>query len=115
MIKELDRQGDVLAMQLKELKIEVVKQQVACENLPPREELRREVDKTNRIAGSIQEQVTELQNLIAVLQNDIINKARGIFCTLTKSYMGFELQAQEFDAVIIDEISMAMPPLTIIN
>ncbi len=110
-IKKLDGQGDVLIGQLKELEIEVAKQQLACENLPSKEELRKEVDKKSRLAGSIQEQVTELQNLIAGLQNDIINKARGIFCTLTKLYMGFELQAQEFDAVIIDEISMAMPPL----
>ncbi|MGQ0569192.1 MAG: AAA domain-containing protein [Armatimonadota bacterium] len=32
-------------------------------------------------------------------------------CTLTKSYMATELRDQRFNAVVVDEISMALPPL----
>jgi hypothetical protein len=41
----------------------------------------------------------------------LIAQAKALFCTLTKNYRGDELKGQEFDAVIVDEISMALPPL----
>jgi len=61
--------------------------------------------------GPLMDEIDSLKNKIALLQSQIISEARAIFCTLTKSYVGKELEGQIFDAVIVDEISMAMPPL----
>jgi predicted nuclease with TOPRIM domain len=66
------------------------------------------------LESQIQPVLAEISNLndkIAQLQREIITDARVIFCTLTKNYMGKELDDQEFDVVIADEISMALPPL----
>jgi len=49
----------------------------------------------------------ELANLAQILLDD----ASAVFCTLTKNYVGKDLEGQKFDAVIVDEISMALPPL----
>jgi len=59
----------------------------------------------------ILDEISNLNDKIAQLQREIITDARVIFCTLTKNYMGKDLDGQEFDAVIADEISMALPPL----
>jgi len=61
--------------------------------------------------GYLMEEIDSLKNKIALLQIQIISEARAVFCTLTKNYVGKELEGQVFDALIVDEISMAMPPL----
>ncbi len=45
------------------------------------------------------------------LANELLDNARGLFLTLSKLYMDPRLRDREWDAVIIDEASMAMPPL----
>ena len=59
----------------------------------------------------LEERIRSLQDEISQLEQKVIAEARAIFCTLTKVYTGKELDGQTFDAVIVDEISMALPPL----
>lgn len=58
-----------------------------------------------------EERVRELHEQISALQERLIRDARVICCTLTKNYLARELDGQSFDAVVVDEISMALPPL----
>lgn len=53
----------------------------------------------------------DLQKKIDSLGQEILDQTRVLFCTLTKNYTGQELKSQYFDVVIIDEASMALPPL----
>jgi superfamily I DNA and/or RNA helicase len=53
----------------------------------------------------------QLQAKLDQLEQEVINGAKAIFCTLTKNYVGESLKGQQFTAVIVDEISMALPPL----
>ena len=48
---------------------------------------------------------------MSLVEQRLIQEARAVFCTLTKNYMATELRDQRFNAVVVDEISMALPPL----
>lgn len=59
----------------------------------------------------IDAQVKELREVDPDLANRLLDEALCIFTTLTKLYMSRELRERTWDTVIIDEVSMAMPPL----
>ncbi|MGH8503259.1 MAG: AAA domain-containing protein [Gammaproteobacteria bacterium] len=86
-------------------------QKGVCEALPPQNQLAEKLSALSRVLGEIEERIGALQDEISALETKLIADARAIFCTLTKSYMGKQLDEQTFDAVIVDEISMALPPL----
>lgn len=86
-------------------------QQRACNLLPSKQSIEAKVSELALELDPIVEHIRSLQDEIAQLEQRTIAEARAIFCTLTKSYMGKELEGQAFDAVIVDEISMALPPL----
>jgi hypothetical protein len=86
-------------------------QQDACEKLPRQELVEKELAKKAEELKPLKEKLTLLQAELANLGQIIIDGAVAIFCTLTKTYVGEDLAGQRFDAVIIDEISMALPPL----
>ena len=87
------------------------KQNSICQTLTPRKKLESESELLNIQLSAISNQIKELQEEISKIEKNLIDKARAVFCTLTKNYMGKELEEQIFDAVIVDEISMALPPL----
>jgi len=64
--------------------------------------------------AQIERRVTELKARLDALKNEVIASASVVAATLTKCYVGNELDGQSFDAVIVDEISMALPPLLFI-
>ena len=96
---------------VEETKDKVIQQQKICEEFRPKADLEHEINQFTSKLKQIEGEIGELQNEISELETRLINEARAIFCTLTKSYVGKELEGQAFDAVIVDEISMALPPL----
>ena len=53
----------------------------------------------------------ELQKRIDRLAQEILEGARVVFATLTKCYVSADVASIRFQTVIVDEISMALPPL----
>lgn len=93
------------------LKLALDRQRSACQQLLPREILEKEVGNIAKRLEPLETRIQLLQQELSELEQKVIEKARAIFCTLTKNYSGKTLEDQAFDAVIVDEISMALPPL----
>jgi len=89
----------------------LIEARAALSGVPELQDLNEEQALLEAQIQPILDEISNLNDKIAQLQREIIADARVIFCTLTKNYMGEELDGQEFDAVIADEISMALPPL----
>ncbi|MBI4726330.1 AAA family ATPase [candidate division TA06 bacterium] len=87
------------------------KQGATCKSLLPKETYEKEIDSLSLLVNTEQTKINELKDNIRAASTVLLNESRALFCTLTKSYVAKELENQEFDAVIIDEISMALPPL----
>jgi len=85
-------------------------QRELCEKLPKREIIESELSERANELKPLEEKLNALQDQLLQLGQVVIDEAQAIFCTLTKNYTGKELEGQKFDAVIIDEISMALPP-----
>lgn len=83
----------------------------ACEGLPRSSELETQIGIIEAQISPLQDEISRLNDQISELQRTIIRDAQIIFCTLTKNYVGKELEGQAFDAVIADETSMALPPM----
>ena len=86
-------------------------QREVCEKLPRPELIENELAKKSEELKPLEERLAMLQEELANLAQIILNNALALFCTLTKTYVGKELEGQRFDAVVIDEISIALPPL----
>lgn len=108
---EAARDKDRLLQRMGSLEKAAQKQRALCEKLMKRQALVRELSEKSEELKPIEERQTALQQELSQLEQTVINEAQVIFCTLTKNYNGKELESQEFDAVIIDEISIAIPPL----
>jgi hypothetical protein len=83
----------------------------ACGNLPSRQSLQAEMSSLIGELEPLEAEILTIRGEISHLEQRIIQDARAVFCTLAKGYVGKELDGQKFDAVIVDEISMALPPL----
>jgi chromosome segregation ATPase len=95
----------------KDTEAALLSQQVVCKKLSPRPIIEGELSTLALKLNPLEERIRSLQDDISQLEQKTIAEARAIFCTLTKSYTGKELDGQVFNAVIVDEISMALPPL----
>jgi hypothetical protein len=87
------------------------RQKKLCATLPAKEVVAKELSEVTLKMNPLQEKLYSLQEELSKLGQSLIDNASAIFCTLTKNYVGKELEGQKFDAVIVDEISMALPPL----
>jgi KaiC/GvpD/RAD55 family RecA-like ATPase len=92
------------------LRPRVLEEREVCQRLPSRNELESDLRTLEAEVSAQQDKIRRLLDQISELEQDTIRSARAIFCTLTKIYVGKELEGQKFDAVIADEISMALPP-----
>ena len=81
------------------------------EGLRPRSELDQESARLDSKLADIEAALQRHQEELSRIEAELIDQAQVICCTLTKNYMGRELADQTFDAVIVDEVSMALPPL----
>lgn len=86
-------------------------QQHHCAKLVPEIETTQQLAEIDEQIGEIEEPLRELHDQLKRLERKIIDEAKVVSCTLTKNYTGDSLSEQVFDAVIVDEISMALPPL----
>jgi hypothetical protein len=84
---------------------------VTYANLPNEEVLLKALGKVQKRLNKIQEKIHDLEEKISLIENEIIDNATVIFGTLTKNYTENLFEGKRFDAVIIDEVSMALPPL----
>lgn len=115
-MKELERDGLIEKLGrsraiLLDLNSVVAEQVVLCHELPALTAAETDLTTLVETLKPQEQKLAELQQLLSNIEQEVIDGAQVIFCTLTKVYTGKELEGQIFDAVIIDEISMALPPL----
>jgi len=85
-----------------------------CAGLPAAESLKAQIAPLDAELKDLLQRLTELRSRIDAMEKNVISEARVVAATLTKCYVGDQLEGQTFDAVIVDEISMALPPLLFI-
>jgi hypothetical protein len=83
------------------------------ETLLKQKALRYQQDYNDLIAkrSQIEAQNADVDQQLRDLEKNIVEKARVIGTTLTKTYMNQTMASKRFDAVILDEVSMASLPL----
>lgn len=100
------------AQQLRDaLQVDADERKRRCGSLPSRHTLSEEETALQERLQLVDAQTESLRDEITHLYDRVLGEAQVVFATLTKLYMGKELENQTFDVVIIDEISMALPPL----
>ncbi len=109
---EMARNAEATAHRfMTEIEAAVAEARATCSQLPRREDAAAEDARLAAELDGLETEIRELQAEISVVEQRLIQEARVIFCTLTKNYMAPELRDQRFNAVVVDEISMALPPL----
>jgi KaiC/GvpD/RAD55 family RecA-like ATPase len=93
------------------LRLETTNQAERCSALPGAESLKKELMPIEADLDEIECCLSELKARVDALEMEVIAEARVVAATLTKCYVGDQLDGQAFDALIVDEISMALPPL----
>ncbi|MGE0481194.1 MAG: AAA domain-containing protein [Phycisphaerae bacterium] len=93
------------------LRRETKNQLELCARLPATEALKQQLSPIEAELDQIERRLTELRARLDALEREVIAAARVVAATLTKCYVGDQLDGQAFDALIVDEISMALPPL----
>lgn len=96
---------------VKEVEDALDSQQMICHRLPAKKGLETDMAVLAGQLAPIEDEIRRLQEVISQIEQTVIASAQVVFCTLTKCYMGRELENQQFHAVIVDEVSMALPPL----
>jgi len=74
-------------------------------------EIEKELKKFNERINQIQNRLDEINKAIEEIKIQILKEAKLVATTLTKSYIARELEAIDFDILIVDEISMAPMPM----
>ncbi len=100
-----------LLVSLDQIKDEILKQEATCRHNKTKDVLEQELSLIAVELKPLEEKIRQLHEMKSLVEKELLNKASAIFGTLTKCYMGKELEGQKFDAVIVDEVSMALPPL----
>ncbi len=69
--------------------------------------LEKEIRELSKKEEAVEQQIRELERQIAAVRKQVIEEAAVVGATLSMTYMSADLQAQQYDALFIDEISMA--------
>lgn len=93
------------------LRAEMKNQADVCARLLVTEALKQQLAPIEAELDQIERRLTGLKAHLDALEKEVIAQARVVAATLTKCYIGDHLDGQVFDALIVDEISMALPPL----
>ena len=93
------------------LRSETKNQGAVCGFMPAVEVLKQHLTPIDAELHQLERRLIELRARLNALEKEVITNARVIAATLTKCYVGNQLDGQSFDALIVDEISMALPPL----
>jgi hypothetical protein len=110
----LDRISDGLRPVLttqQSLEREVANVETTSSAIPSREELIADLRSVSATLDEVESEIQVCQESIAQLEEKVIDEAAAVFMTLTKAYVDERWNSRQFEAVIVDEISMALPPL----
>lgn len=77
---------------------------------PPEAEIRSRLTKLRTRLRQIRERITAIDQELAALEQEVLRRCRILATTVYRTYLG-KAPARQFDAVVIDEASMLMPPL----
>lgn len=69
------------------------------------------IHKLNAEIKVLQQKIAGLEKTIKEMESTVLNEAVVIGATLAKTYMSHSLNAQSFDSVFVDEVSMASLPV----
>lgn len=110
-VREVEAKLGAANQLVDELSRDVAEREKRCSDLPPTETLMAEEASLEDELSVLDSQIESFREEITHVEERLLSEAQAVFCTLTKLYMGKQLEGQSFDVVIIDEISMALPPL----
>jgi ssDNA-binding Zn-finger/Zn-ribbon topoisomerase 1 len=77
---------------------------------PPEAEIQSRLTRLRTRLGQIRERITAIDQQLAALEQEVLGRCRILATTVYRTYLG-KAPARQFDAVVIDEASMLMPPL----
>jgi hypothetical protein len=89
----------------------IVDAETTCNQLPSYQGVVEEDTSLRAYIENVERKIREIQVEIAQIGRKVLQEAQVVFCTLTRNYRAAELRDERFGAVVIDEISMALPPL----
>lgn len=102
-LPKFDAELLALRRELESLEAEVAQQ-------APEPDLRSRLDAIRARLGEIRQRLSGIDSELAALEQDLPARCRILATTVYRTYLGKE-PARQFDAVVIDEASMLMPPL----
>ncbi len=86
-------------------------QSLDCQGpLPDLEHIERILEEERRQLIELHQTITQCQRQIVTIEERLIQEARIVATTITRTYTAPVLERERFDVVIIDEGSMASPP-----
>jgi len=77
---------------------------------PPEPEIRSRLEVLRRRLGEIRARIDAIDRELAALEQEVLGRCRILATTVYRTYLGSG-PFRQFDAVVIDEASMLMPPL----
>ena len=110
-VDETSASGRAAEHAAESLRSETKNQAAVCGFMSAAEVLRQHLVPVDAELDQLERRLIELRIRLDALEKEVITNARVIAATLTKCYVGKQLDGQSFDALIVDEISMALPPL----
>lgn len=77
---------------------------------PPAAKIQERLGALNTRLGQIRERIAAIGRELAKLEQEVLARCRILATTVYRTYLG-KVASRQFDAVVIDEASMLMPPL----
>jgi ssDNA-binding Zn-finger/Zn-ribbon topoisomerase 1/tetratricopeptide (TPR) repeat protein len=99
-----------LEAEFQALRHEVAIQAGKTTRYPPEPEIQARLGTVGELLGQIRERISTVDNELATLEAGVLSRCRIIATTVYRTYLG-TAPARRFDAIVIDEASMLMPPL----
>ncbi len=72
--------------------------------------IRRELARLVAESQQLHQEISVIQQRLAQLEKEILRNASAVSTTLTRTYASPLMEDERFDTVIVDEVSMAIPP-----
>jgi len=77
---------------------------------PPEPQIKAQLDEVGTRLGQVRQRIAAIDAELATLEEEVLRRCRILATTVYRTYLG-TAPARQFDAVVIDEASMLMPPL----
>lgn len=96
--------------ELTRLRADVDRLAAEVRSYPPASEIQARLGPLRTRLGQVRERVAAIDRELAELEHQVLARCRILATTVYRTYLG-KGAARQFDAVVIDEASMLMPPL----